>query len=795
MFRAPIWITSAASSTASTCRGSISSVTTGSPVSSRASRRIASASSPSPWKVYGDVRGLNAPPRSIVAPASCDRARRLERLLAVLDRARPGDQAEELVADLPPVDLDHGRVGRDLARDELVRLQDRQHLLDPGVALERQRRQQLALADRADHRRLAPARDARVARPASCSRASTCSVWSGVALAPITISSSGDPFVGHRGGKGSCDTERRCASFRDPSLRRARRSATTRAASASTRRRRSRARRSSASSTCTRSRRRSSRGELHEATLDLAAMLFATGLDPDRSTVFVQSHVTAHAEAAWLLGSVTSFGELRRMTQFKEKCDRAGLRLRRPLHLPGADGRRHPALPDRSRPGRRRPAPARRADARRRRALQPALRRDVRRARGLDPRGRRADQEPAGARAADVDDARRAAGRRPAGRPARRRSARSSRPRSPTPARDVRHDPEREAGHLEPDRDHVRRDRRARSPRSRRATTARATAQFKAGRRRGGRRAARPDPGALRGAPRRRAASSARCSPAAPRRPARPRPPRSSRCTSAWASSGPRSTILRRFGTRLSRAWPARTARSVRFGRAGTERIATGRGHEGESEDRPRRARRRRHVAAEFAALATAIGTRAAGSSCRARPPPGPTTASSAQRNQARRLSRSSTTRTSCGTTRTSRPISSRCRTCSNFIRGNGTLLTNDHTVLISHTANGILTNLTGMYSDRHGQAVSNSYRYFTADGTDRRLVVVVQVLDRPRRTTSEHAARLDANYNMVNGDSGTPKNTPAPWVPYTRAGCDWRRHGARQRRAREHGHRPRPAT
>src|SRR6185295_871832 len=45
-----------------------------------------------------------------------------------------------------------------------------------------------------------------------------------------------------------------------------------------------------------------------------------------------------------------------------------------------------------------------------------------------------------------------------------------------------------------------------------------------------------------------------------------------------------------------------------------------------------------------------------------------------------------------------------------NFIRSNGTLLTNNHTVLISHTANGILTNLTGMYSDRHGQSVSNSY-------------------------------------------------------------------------------------
>ena len=49
-------------------------------------------------------------------------------------------------------------------------------------------------------------------------------------------------------------------------------------------------------------------------------MLFATGIDPERSIVFCQSHVAAHAEAAWLLGSVTSFGELRRMTQFKDKA-------------------------------------------------------------------------------------------------------------------------------------------------------------------------------------------------------------------------------------------------------------------------------------------------------------------------------------------------------------------------------------------------------------------------------------------------------------------------------------------
>ena len=59
---------------------------------------------------------------------------------------------------------------------------------------------------------------------------------------------------------------------------------------------------------------------LRDGTLDFAAMLFATGLDPGRSTVFVQSHVTAHAEAAWLLSSVAGYGQLGRMTQFKEKA-------------------------------------------------------------------------------------------------------------------------------------------------------------------------------------------------------------------------------------------------------------------------------------------------------------------------------------------------------------------------------------------------------------------------------------------------------------------------------------------
>jgi tryptophanyl-tRNA synthetase len=50
-------------------------------------------------------------------------------------------------------------------------------------------------------------------------------------------------------------------------------------------------------------------------------MLFATGLDAERSTVFCQSQVTAHAEAAWLLAAVTSYGQLGRMTQFKDKSE------------------------------------------------------------------------------------------------------------------------------------------------------------------------------------------------------------------------------------------------------------------------------------------------------------------------------------------------------------------------------------------------------------------------------------------------------------------------------------------
>jgi outer membrane murein-binding lipoprotein Lpp len=106
-----------------------------------------------------------------------------------------------------------------------------------------------------------------------------------------------------------------------------------------------------------------------------------------------------------------------------------------------------------------------------------------------------------------------------------------------------------------------------------------------------------------------------------------------------------------------------------------------------------------------------------------------------------------------------------------NFLRGNGTFFTNDHTMLISHTGGGILSTLTGLYPDRHGQAVSNSYRYFKADGTTASSSSFKYWTD---LTDDVNLPPADPSPNMVNGDSGTAKTTPAPWVPYTRAGCDF---------------------
>ena len=116
------------------------------------------------------------------------------------------------------------------------------------------------------------------------------------------------------------------------------------------------------------------------------------------------------------------------------------------------------------------------------------------------------------------------------------------------------------------------------------------------------------------------------------------------------------------------------------------------------------------------------------------------------------------------------------------FLRQNGTLLTNDHTVLISHTGGGILASLTGLYPNRQGQAVSNSYGYFKPDGSvgfSSSFKYWTDQTDAGNPATVPPTPAGDPNFNMVNNDdaslggTGAVRNAPAPWVPFTRAGCD----------------------
>ncbi|MGH7961912.1 MAG: tryptophan--tRNA ligase, partial [Candidatus Binatia bacterium] len=62
--------------------------------------------------------------------------------------------------------------------------------------------------------------------------------------------------------------------------------------------------------------------QLRHETRSLAALLLAVGLDPDKCTLFIQSHVATHAEGCWLLNCITPVGWLQRMTQFKDKAAR-----------------------------------------------------------------------------------------------------------------------------------------------------------------------------------------------------------------------------------------------------------------------------------------------------------------------------------------------------------------------------------------------------------------------------------------------------------------------------------------
>jgi hypothetical protein len=116
------------------------------------------------------------------------------------------------------------------------------------------------------------------------------------------------------------------------------------------------------------------------------------------------------------------------------------------------------------------------------------------------------------------------------------------------------------------------------------------------------------------------------------------------------------------------------------------------------------------------------------------------------------------------------------------FIEQSGTMLSNNHTPLIAHTSDDSLTTYTGLYGDRHGQPVGNSYRTFNPDGTTDPASSFAYWTDPVFDTASHPTAGHDTTQAMLYSKappattSPAPPSThtvPAPWVPFTRAGCN----------------------
>src|SRR5215831_16489937 len=116
------------------------------------------------------------------------------------------------------------------------------------------------------------------------------------------------------------------------------------------------------------------------------------------------------------------------------------------------------------------------------------------------------------------------------------------------------------------------------------------------------------------------------------------------------------------------------------------------------------------------------------------------------------------------------------------FLEDNGTFLSNNHTPLIAHTAVDSLTTYTGLYGDRAGMPISNSYRTFNPDGTTDPAGSFAYWTDPVFNTAASPSPGHDTNPSMVYAP--VPPATaahppapdtisPAPWVPFTRAGCD----------------------
>lgn len=104
-----------------------------------------------------------------------------------------------------------------------------------------------------------------------------------------------------------------------------------------------------------------------------------------------------------------------------------------------------------------------------------------------------------------------------------------------------------------------------------------------------------------------------------------------------------------------------------------------------------------------------------------------------------------------------------------NFLEGDGVLDSNHHTPLIAHTANDILTSVTGLYGSDQGQPVSNSFRYFNGNGGTNSASSFAYWTDGV--ADSSTTTPFDTAPEMV---TQTGQMTPAPWAGYTRAGCDF---------------------
>ncbi|HEX4290560.1 MAG TPA: hypothetical protein VH021_16675, partial [Trebonia sp.] len=109
------------------------------------------------------------------------------------------------------------------------------------------------------------------------------------------------------------------------------------------------------------------------------------------------------------------------------------------------------------------------------------------------------------------------------------------------------------------------------------------------------------------------------------------------------------------------------------------------------------------------------------------------------------------------------------------FITGNGTLVSHEHTPLIAHTADDIVTSETGLYGSNQGDAIANEYQYYTSakDGSTDPAGSFAYWTDPivDYNTTYAGTPAGDSSTTMVGQNGKTP---PAPWVPYTRAGCDF---------------------